>query len=465
MSLTSAIHSAISGLGVVSRRAEMVSNNIANATTEGYARRSLSLQPGTLSPGVRATAVLRDVDANLLRETRLAGAEAEGTALLARNLARIEAAYGTPGQEGGIAQSISRLETALISAAADPSSETRLAGVADAVTGLARQFARTSTSLQTIRQEADSRIAADVERVNDNLARLEKLDRQIVSLRAAGRDVSSFLDQRQSALDQIAQILPVKEQERGDGRLALVTGTGLVLYDGRAAQFGFSRTPGLSAGPNPQPSGLTLNGTAVPTGPDGPVAGGRLGAAFQLRDDIAPQVQIGLDALAAQMIDRLAAADPTLPPGAAGLLTDGGAAADPQNRAGLSLRLRLNPIVDEARGGSLWPIRSGLAATAPGPVAEASLLSAMVDQLTHGVQTPALSAAALLDTVSHHRVTAEVDATQAAARASVLGGQVAAAGVNTDSELQDLMQIEKAYAANARVLQAVDEMLQFLLGR
>ena len=71
----------------------------------------------------------------------------------------------------------------------------------------------------------------------------------------------------------------------------------------------------------------------------------------------------------------------------------------------------------------------------------------------------------MLDGLGLRRVDAQRDAAQAAARAAVLDEQRAAGGVNTDSELQDLMQVEKAFAANARVLQAVDEMLTFLLSR
>jgi flagellar hook-associated protein 1 FlgK len=36
-------------------------------------------------------------------------------------------------------------------------------------------------------------------------------------------------------------------------------------------------------------------------------------------------------------------------------------------------------------------------------------------------------------------------------------------GVDTDQELQKLLVIENAYAANARVIQTVDEMLDLLL--
>jgi flagellar hook-associated protein 1 FlgK len=41
--------------------------------------------------------------------------------------------------------------------------------------------------------------------------------------------------------------------------------------------------------------------------------------------------------------------------------------------------------------------------------------------------------------------------------------QELAAGVDTDAELQKLILIEQAYAANARMIQTVDEMMQTLL--
>lgn len=48
MSMASALNNAVSGLTASSRMAEVVSSNIANAMTEGYARRELSLSSDTL---------------------------------------------------------------------------------------------------------------------------------------------------------------------------------------------------------------------------------------------------------------------------------------------------------------------------------------------------------------------------------------------------------------------------------
>jgi len=47
MSITSALSNALSGLTVASRGAQVVSSNVANALTDGYGVRELSLTPGS----------------------------------------------------------------------------------------------------------------------------------------------------------------------------------------------------------------------------------------------------------------------------------------------------------------------------------------------------------------------------------------------------------------------------------
>lgn len=463
MSLSSAVNAAVSGLGVTARRAEIVSSNIANAATDGYARRTLELRPNPITAGVRAGTVQRDVDANLLREFRSAGAEAAGSRLRAAHLFRIGAAYGQPGDGAGLPQSLARLDSALVTAAADPSSPARLTDVVQATRDVARQFARSAAAIQTARAEADRQIAQDVATLNKSLSRIERLENQIVAVRAAGRDPSSLMDERQSIIGTISGIIPVIEQPREAGRTTLVSRSGLVLFDGRAAQFAFTAAQGINATQPPPLSGLSMNGQPVATGGDGRIAGGTLMAAFALRDGTTPQLQADLDSLAALLVARLSAADASLPAGAAGLLTDAGAPAVTQ-LAGLSTRLAVNPAVDEDRGGALWRLRSGIGAASEGPAGDGQRLAGLAAALSTGTDAPTSRAAQLLDRVAGLRLSAERDAAQDSARAATLGEQLATAGVNSDAELQDLMQIEKAYAANARVLQAIDDMLNTLLG-
>jgi flagellar hook-associated protein 1 FlgK len=49
MSVTSALAGALSGLSATSRQAEILSSNVANATTPGYARRQVGLGAAVLA--------------------------------------------------------------------------------------------------------------------------------------------------------------------------------------------------------------------------------------------------------------------------------------------------------------------------------------------------------------------------------------------------------------------------------
>ena len=77
MSITSALSNAISGLNASTRAADLVSANVANALTAGYARRTLELSSRSLAgngAGVQIDAVRRQVDQGLLSDRRLADA-------------------------------------------------------------------------------------------------------------------------------------------------------------------------------------------------------------------------------------------------------------------------------------------------------------------------------------------------------------------------------------------------------
>ena len=464
MAISSALNAALSGLTVTARRAEIVSSNIANAATPGYGRREVAVQPDARAPGVQMLEIRRQSDLILTTDRRSAGASAGAADYLAEQLLRLERAYGTPGDGAGLGDAVAALDRALITAAATPESTAALSAVATTAKDLTRRFADVSDMITRVRAEADRGIAADVASLNTNLSRIAGLDSQIVAERAAGRDISSLMDQRQQLIDRVADVIPLREVPRPDGRPALVALNGAVLLDGRPAKFGFTPAVAISASDTAPLSGLTLNGQAVGTGPTGLMAGGSLTARFGMRDEIAPDLQSGLDALAVELATRLSAADPTLGPSAPGLLTDAGRPIDVGLTAGLSARLQLNIVADPDAGGDLRYLRDGLGAPSPGPVGESRQLRAYQAALADPAPVSiAGMAGALLDTVSTRRTLAEDEASRTAARATTLSEAEAAKGVNTDTELQDLLQIEKAYAANARVMQVADGLLQTLL--
>ena len=482
MSISGALSNALSGLTASSRSAEMVSNNIANALNEGYARREVVLATRSLGgtgQGVSVTGISRQVNLVLLSDRRVAEATTADRQIRAKYFADIEAAIGIPGQQGSLTDRAAALETALIEATSRPESEARLANVANSARALAGQIGAAATSVQTARADADHQIGADVNKLNAALTRVAEMNIEIRGHLSSGRDPSALMDQRQQQVDQIAALVPLREVQRDHGQIALFTAGGAVLVDGRASSFGFTSVglvePDMTVASGGL-SGLTLNGlpTAI-SGPNSTIIGGTLAANFAVRDDLAPSVQARLDAVARNLVDRFSSLDPTILPGNPGLFTDAGATFLPANEAGLAQRLQINPVADPRQGGALWRLRDGLGAALPGQTGNSTLLSSMQKALTTAQQAasgdflPGLRnfaglTAEALSTISAARLSADTEVSFSAAKSQALSVQALQDGVDTDAEMQDLLQIEKAYAANAKVIQTVDEMLDLLLG-
>lgn len=65
--------------------------------------------------------------------------------------------------------------------------------------------------------------------------------------------------------------------------------------------------------------------------------------------------------------------------------------------------------------------------------------------------------------VSTNRVGADAEIAIRSSQADTISSRVMADGVDSDAEMQKLLQYEQAYAANARVIQAIDDMMDQLL--
>lgn len=481
MSITSALAGALSGLSATSRQAEILSSNVANATTPGFARREVGLGAAVLAgqgQGVQVLGVTRDVDRHLLGERRIAQAGGGDRDVRAEFLKRVEQTLGTADNPSSLAARLATFDQALVESAGRPESQARLNSVAATAKSLMAGLAAATTDIQNARASADRRIGEDVGKLNATLQQLHELNVNLRSFTGAGRDVSALLDERQRLVDQISAIVPVREVPRDLNQIALFTVGGAPLLEGSAAVIGFTPvhtiTPEMTQALGGL-SGITINGRPYETaGSASPILGGTLGALFSVRDELSVSAQGKLDAAARDLVERFAGLDPTLAPGAAGLFTDGGAAFDPLNEAGLAGRLRLNAAADPTQGGALFRLRDGLGAATEGPPGNGTLLAALHSALTGarplastgfaaGNRSFAVLTSDILSDASALRLSAQSEQSFSAARLTALTDLEAQNGIDTDREMQELLVLEKSYAANAKVIQAVADMIDILI--
>ena len=466
MSLSYALGSALTGLDVASRRAGVVSENVAGAGRPGFGRRTLELRPASPHlPGVRTT-VLRQEDAAAVALRRDAESQLGASRDPIAFWRTIEVALGEPGDGSGLSDRLAAFEARLIEASAQPASEARLSAAIDAASHFADGVRATSDAIVTARRQAEGDIVATVDRLNDDLLAIADLNARIASVDAAGAATARLQDQRSLLVDGIAEIVDIRVLPRASGAVALISAGGHVLLDGHAAEIGFDPavdvTPDRTIGAGLR--GLSINGRPLPGDGISGLGDGRLSGLFALRDVEAPRAQGEIDAFAAEVVARFSGpdADPSLAPGMPGLFE-----TDPGPGAAGAFSVRSSVSAEP------WRLRDGVAATSADPVAGGEVLARLLTRLsdvsmpvggTLGNRPRNLSG--LASDLTSRASRALGDHQGAATRATALRDAAAArereGGVDIDEEMRRLIEIEQSYAAAARVVETVGDMMDRL---
>ncbi|WBU59998.1 flagellar hook-associated protein FlgK [Paracoccus albus] len=482
MSIANALNNAISGLTAASRGTEVVSTNLANALTPGYARRELELSPRLLSAnggGVQVTRVTRIISESLLADLRLANASLAQSSTSFGFFKQIEAAIGQPLKGNSLSSYLAGLETTLISAGSRPDSDLRLEAVLDAAHQVSGKINDISASIQNARISADREIYLQVQEINSDPSQIAKLNRQIIVAEANGRDSASLADTRRAVIDRVSGKLPIQTIQRDNRQVAIYSKGGMVLLDGKEpTKLEFKAKEATAPKPeHPVPLARTvwLNGTPASPSDFSHLSGGSLSELFMIRDHHTVAAQNTLDNFATGLHDVFAAqsADPTIRPGGSGLFSDRRGNYSPNDHSGLAGNLRVNPLIDPGQGGDLWRIRNGVGAVSPGDVGDGTILQSLGRMLSGSqtetqnqhVQAPNLMefAASLFSEISTARVTLEEKQAHDQSVNSSLQAALLTDGVDSDREMEMLLQLEKSYAANAKVIQIIDKMLDQIL--
>lgn len=236
MAAGNGLETALGGLRAAQEALALTSGNIANVGTRGYVRRTHAQQSVVTAgngAGVRSLAPQRAADAYLTREARVQESALARVRVLTDLHDRLQGQGGilatsSDGRDlaGRVVDLGGGLE-ALANAPADPvARRTVLAGIE----AIGRDIGAGVDALRRLRGEMDTRIAASVERINDTLAALEQLNRQV----GTQGESAGLADRREALLGSLAQEIDITPELRSDGTVAVFTTTGRILLDGKA---------------------------------------------------------------------------------------------------------------------------------------------------------------------------------------------------------------------------------------
>ncbi len=503
MSLDLALTIARSGLASIQRNLAQTAQNIANAETPGYTRKTVPQQAmavADLPLGLRNADAGRAVDTALVNQ--LNGSRGTVAAATVREalLRGIEQAHGAAGDGATLGDAVSALGDAFTLLRAAPADAGQQHAVLVAATTVTTRLGDLSRAIGTARQQAQDGIVQEVASANAALREIATLTLQIRANPAGGS--ADLEDQRDRAIGSLGESLEVQAVHRPNGEVMLIARGGIVLpLDPDRDVLGTAQAtagPETYRGAGGSLPGITLNGSDV----TGQVTGGRLGEYLALWDRVLPRYQAETDLVAANLADRFARQGLVLFTDA-----DGTTVPDPAQpyagsaQIGLAGRLRLGQAVtaaprllrdgtDVVAGSPGGPMGGPTAFTpnpADGPAGFTGLLDRVLDyslgaEAAPGVAWAAIAGAGLgpdgtlrspfapsatlagyANAVTVAQLGDRAAATAAKAGAAGLQGALearfaAGSGVDVDAEMAGMVTLQTAYAANAKVISTLQSM-------
>jgi flagellar hook-associated protein 1 FlgK len=317
MGLSTSLNTAIAGLNATQVGIGVVSQNVSNAGTTGYVRRTVSTADSLSGQtvGTQSTQVQRLLDKIVQHQLWQESAGAAYTSTRANMLSSLDKLYGAPGSTTALDSVYNGFTSALQALQNDPSSYSLRSAVLDSAGQLATRLNTLSDGVQALRAQAESGIGSAVTQVNNLLGALTNVNARIVGS-PNDSAVAGLKDQRDLILSELSQYIDIKTSEDARGSVSVVTGSGTQIFDGRpSVTFGFDEHSGL--GPDDQWSSDPAQrgvGTITMTTSSGGVMdaianktfrSGEIAALVEMRDKTLVQAQAQLDEIAAQLSSAL----------------------------------------------------------------------------------------------------------------------------------------------------------------
>jgi flagellar hook-associated protein 1 FlgK len=484
MSLSTALNIAQSALLATSRQTSVVSQNVSSARDADYSRRTAPAV--SLAPGARVVQIQRAANEMLFRQNLVAISSREGQNAVYDGMERLGVAVN--GADGNMAPTVAltELQKALDTYAATPSNRNLAENAINAAREVVRSLNSGASAVQNFRAEADAEIANGVSELNDLLATFENVNKAVITGTRSGKDVSAALDQRDGLLKKISEFIPISTFTRSDNDMVVMAANGSTLFETIPRQVTFQ--PNGTYAPGMTGNAILVDGVPLAGGSGGNTsADGKLAGLVQLRDDISNKVQSQLDEVARGLIGAFAESDaspiPTLPD-RAGLFTWSGGPAVPAAGTildGLASTIRINAAMDSTLGGNPELLRDGGAngaaymANTAGDASFTTVITKYVDRLDQPIAFDVNAGNGVAGSVSAYAANSvgwfegiRKDSANAAESKQALAIRTQEAlsnetGVNVDTELALLLDLENSYEASARIMKAVDDMLAALL--
>jgi flagellar hook-associated protein 1 len=286
MSLNSIFNIGVSGLMTAQSQLKLVSDNVSNVNTPGYIRKIGRQEAQVLSgvgSGVTTTQVSLATDYYLQAASLKANSNTSKAEIFYELYDQIQSQFGNLTDENSLFNLGDKALTNISQAAENPGSNAARQNVISGIQSFLDEGARISKDIQSVRANADSRIATTVKSINDLVTKITDLNGAISQAYVTSSDATGAQTTQARLVDELSQLIDVKIAPNATGGVTVQTGSGLVLAGDRAVNLSYDQSSLVS--------GATSFNPIIVTGPSGEkrdfaehIGSGELRGLLDLRD-------------------------------------------------------------------------------------------------------------------------------------------------------------------------------------
>jgi flagellar hook-associated protein 1 FlgK len=234
----------LSGLRAASGALEVVGNNIANASTEGYHRQRVELTPTTygrmasnaVGTGVDISGVTRLVDKLLEAEIMQQGSSYWQISQELSILTAVETSFGEFSEGSGLNATIDTFFDSLRSLAAHPLERVWRNEVVSSAEVMCNEFRRLGTSVSNLEDQVVLEARNTGDSINSLTRQIGELNGKIQTIEISQGQANNLRDHRDQLITELAKLTSVETQEREYGIVDVSIGglpvvTGAITID------------------------------------------------------------------------------------------------------------------------------------------------------------------------------------------------------------------------------------------
>jgi flagellar hook-associated protein FlgK len=291
----------LSGLNAATGALEVVGNNIANASTEGYHRQRVELTPSSygrvgenaIGAGVDVAGVKRLMDKLLEAEILVQTSSYEQISQELSAMTTVETTFGEFSESGGLNATIDAFFDSLQALAAHPLERVYRNDAISRAEVMCSEFQRLGGSLSSLMDQVVLEAQNTGSSINSLVEQIAELNGKIQTIEVSQGQANNLRDQRDQLIMDLGQLVNIETQQRSYG-IVDVSIAGLPVVSG-------STTIEISAG-------LQADGTLGVRAAGSQeraldVHGGRLGGLFATKNDLLEAVKSDLDTLASAIVN------------------------------------------------------------------------------------------------------------------------------------------------------------------